>query len=455
MGVCEQLSDCGLHREHASRPRPLHRQGLRCRRHDEGDLRAQGRAVPRQGRLHAHRRHDQGHAGRQRHRRRRAAHRGRRGHCLQVARQPQRQRRLRRRRQRQSGHRVRGHEHGRGAASVPAIFVMENNGYSEHTGAAYAVGSGDLAGRARGLRHAGRTRGWRGLSRRVRRHGPRGERVRRNGEGPSTIEATITRFYGHFEGDPQNYRAKDEVARLARDHGLPEALSGARRGRRALPPRRSMPSTPRCWRSSMRAVAEAKAARLRRSKPICTPTSTFSTDFNANGPPTCRSSPCATRSTRPCTRRWRATNASSFSARTCPAAPAAPPGSAKPPAAYSASPRGCCRRFGEGRVIDTPISESAIVGAAAGRGAGGSAARGRTHVRRLRRRVHGSDLQSDREVSLHVRRQEHLSGRDPHGHGRRNEHGPAAFADDLFAADRGARPESGHALQCATMPRGC
>jgi pyruvate dehydrogenase E1 component alpha subunit len=34
----------------------------------------------------------------------------------------------------------------------------------------------------------------------------------RSGGGPSTIEAAITRFYGHFEGDPQNYRAKDEVA---------------------------------------------------------------------------------------------------------------------------------------------------------------------------------------------------------------------------------------------------
>jgi TPP-dependent pyruvate/acetoin dehydrogenase alpha subunit len=36
----------------------------------------------------------------------------------------------------------------------------------------------------------------------------------KNGQGPSTIETTITRFYGHFEGDPQNYRAKDEVANL-------------------------------------------------------------------------------------------------------------------------------------------------------------------------------------------------------------------------------------------------
>ena len=37
--------------------------------------------------------------------------------------------------------------------------------------------------------------------------------MRGSGEGPSTLEATITRFYGHFEGDPQLYRAKDEVKR--------------------------------------------------------------------------------------------------------------------------------------------------------------------------------------------------------------------------------------------------
>ena len=96
---------------------------------------------------------------------------------------------------------------------VPAIFVLENNGYSEHTGAGYAVGSGDLAGRARGFGmpaecidgadfHAVYDAMGRAVAR------------ARNGEGPSTIEAKITRYYGHFEGDPQNYRAKDEVANL-------------------------------------------------------------------------------------------------------------------------------------------------------------------------------------------------------------------------------------------------
>ena len=96
---------------------------------------------------------------------------------------------------------------------VPVIFILENNGYSEHTGAAYAVGSRDLAGRARAFGmpaecvdgadfHAMYDAMGRAVAR------------AKNGEGPSTIEAAITRYYGHFEGDPQNYRAKDEVARL-------------------------------------------------------------------------------------------------------------------------------------------------------------------------------------------------------------------------------------------------
>ena len=33
----------------------------------------------------------------------------------------------------------------------------------------------------------------------------------RSGQGPSALECTTTRFFGHFEGDPQRYRAKGEV----------------------------------------------------------------------------------------------------------------------------------------------------------------------------------------------------------------------------------------------------
>jgi acetoin:2,6-dichlorophenolindophenol oxidoreductase subunit alpha len=96
---------------------------------------------------------------------------------------------------------------------VPAIFVFEDNGYSEHTGASYAVGSKDIAGRARAFgMPAEKVDGADFFAV----HAAMGRAVEhaRRGEGPYTIEATITRYYGHFEGDPQNYRAKDEVARL-------------------------------------------------------------------------------------------------------------------------------------------------------------------------------------------------------------------------------------------------
>jgi len=95
---------------------------------------------------------------------------------------------------------------------VPAIFVFEDNGYSEHTGVAYAVGSRDIAGRARGFGMPAEKCDGSDFFSVFETMGRAIERARR-GEGPSTVEATITRFYGHFEGDPQLYRAKDEVKR--------------------------------------------------------------------------------------------------------------------------------------------------------------------------------------------------------------------------------------------------
>ena len=93
---------------------------------------------------------------------------------------------------------------------LPTIFVFEDNGYSEHTGASYAVGSKDIAGRCRGFgMPAARVDGddffdvYEAMGTAV-------ERARA-GKGPSALECTTTRFFGHFEGDPQRYRAKGEI----------------------------------------------------------------------------------------------------------------------------------------------------------------------------------------------------------------------------------------------------
>jgi pyruvate dehydrogenase E1 component alpha subunit len=93
---------------------------------------------------------------------------------------------------------------------VPVLFAFENNGYSEHTGCDYAVGSKDIASRSRAFgMPAERCDGADFFA--VYETAGRLIEGARRGDGPAAIEAMITRFYGHFEGDPQRYRAKDEV----------------------------------------------------------------------------------------------------------------------------------------------------------------------------------------------------------------------------------------------------
>jgi len=96
---------------------------------------------------------------------------------------------------------------------APAIFVFEDNGYGEHTGASYAVGSRDIAGRARGFGMPAEVCDGADFFSVYEAVGRAVDRAR-SGAGPSAIEAKITRYFGHFEGDPQLYRAKDEVKQL-------------------------------------------------------------------------------------------------------------------------------------------------------------------------------------------------------------------------------------------------
>jgi acetoin:2,6-dichlorophenolindophenol oxidoreductase subunit alpha len=96
---------------------------------------------------------------------------------------------------------------------LPAIFVFENNGYGEYTGTEYAVGSGDIAGRAAGFgMPAVKVDGddFFAVHDAMREATERA----RNGDGPSAIEVNTCRFYGHHSGDAQLYRGKDEVRNL-------------------------------------------------------------------------------------------------------------------------------------------------------------------------------------------------------------------------------------------------
>lgn len=93
---------------------------------------------------------------------------------------------------------------------APTIFVFENNGYGEHTGADYAIGSKDLAKRCEGFGLY--TRKGNGndffevyeIMQDLIEHA-------RAGKGACAVEFMTHRYMGHFEGDPQKYRAKGEV----------------------------------------------------------------------------------------------------------------------------------------------------------------------------------------------------------------------------------------------------
>jgi acetoin:2,6-dichlorophenolindophenol oxidoreductase subunit alpha len=97
---------------------------------------------------------------------------------------------------------------------APAIFVFENNHYSEHTGFEYAVGTEkDIASRA----EAFGMKVWRADGTDFSAvHDTMREVLEyvRAGNGPAAVEFDTERFYGHFEGDPQRYRAKGELDRI-------------------------------------------------------------------------------------------------------------------------------------------------------------------------------------------------------------------------------------------------
>jgi pyruvate dehydrogenase E1 component alpha subunit len=98
--------------------------------------------------------------------------------------------------------------------TAPCIFVFENNHYSEHTGFAYAVGTQrDIASRA----EAFGMRVWRADGTDFFAvHDTMREVLAyvRAGNGPAAVEFDTERFFGHFEGDPQNYRGKGELDRI-------------------------------------------------------------------------------------------------------------------------------------------------------------------------------------------------------------------------------------------------
>jgi acetoin:2,6-dichlorophenolindophenol oxidoreductase subunit alpha len=97
--------------------------------------------------------------------------------------------------------------------NLPVIFVVENNGYAESTAVEWAVACDSYVDRASGFGLPGVTVDGTDF---FAVHEAAGEIIRRarEGGGPALLECEMVRFYGHFEGDAQAYRAKGEVEDL-------------------------------------------------------------------------------------------------------------------------------------------------------------------------------------------------------------------------------------------------
>ncbi len=96
---------------------------------------------------------------------------------------------------------------------VPAIFVIENNYYSEHTNISYAVGCDDLKARTEGFGFPVFVADGADFFSVYEAAGKAIEHAR-GGNGPAGIFAETGRFHGHFVGDPQYYRAEGELEDL-------------------------------------------------------------------------------------------------------------------------------------------------------------------------------------------------------------------------------------------------
>jgi len=94
--------------------------------------------------------------------------------------------------------------------NLPAIFVVENNGYAESTSRDYAVAVDSYVDRAAGFGLPGVTVDGLDFFAVYEAAGEIIKRAREGG-GPALLECKMVRMYGHFEGDQQTYRAKGEL----------------------------------------------------------------------------------------------------------------------------------------------------------------------------------------------------------------------------------------------------
>jgi pyruvate dehydrogenase E1 component alpha subunit len=93
---------------------------------------------------------------------------------------------------------------------LPVVFVCENNLYAVSTPSSYHCAAGEICARAAAYDMPGSAIDGTDVFAVYEASEKAIGRARR-GEGPSLIEARAFRYYGHFVGDPQTYKTKEEI----------------------------------------------------------------------------------------------------------------------------------------------------------------------------------------------------------------------------------------------------
>lgn len=108
--------------------------------------------------------------------------------------------------------------------NLPVIFVVENNGYAEATSRDYGTAVESFVDRAAGFGMPGVSIDGTDLFAVYEAAGEMIKRAREGG-GPALLECKMVRFYGHFEGDAQTYRAPGELDNIRANHDCIKILT--------------------------------------------------------------------------------------------------------------------------------------------------------------------------------------------------------------------------------------
>ena len=241
---------------------------------------------------------------------------------------------------------------------LPAIFVIENNGYGEGTAVEYAVGAEDLARRAAGFGMPAEKVDGRDFFAMYDAAAGAVTRARAGG-GPSFIEARCTRIHGHYCGDPQSYRSKEELTQARELHDPITAFRERVLASGELKVDEIESIDRQAVAEMEAAVTAAHAGRPHRSK-RCTPTSTHPIDGSSMAKTSFR------QALNDALRAEMRRDSRVVIIGEDVAGGAGGTGDDDAYGGIMGVTRGLVGEFGRTRVIDTPITESAIVGMAAG-----------------------------------------------------------------------------------------